>query len=639
MSRTTRACLFLILCASLLTSLPTAARADDEKADPQKDPLRWQIIDISALTAGNLDHYPPRLGIVPVDEISNDSEPLFGAEDANWAFPVGTSDDVIESIREHVMPRTWGEEDGADILVLGEHSLVVCARKVVLDAVARHLAQLQSQSQEVYTLDAVVVPMSSLEAHAAVDPLTGAVKGESRIAARIVRTARHQVRVSAMAGQRVVAWDGAETSYIADHDVEVAQDARVADPIVTVLNSGLALSARVEGIRGRDHVILRVSGAACIAGPFGHRPGGSPGADVTTADVNQLDLRTHRIVPTATWVLINAGADTGLAVFLRVTRRAHAETVTLRGVAIDRGSADGGDRLTSRWYPVQDLNTAILELTGSLADTHLSPSNYTPPEPAELPDPSPAFPTEYLPDMLRRVMGPGVWTRRGASIQFTNGVLVVRNTEGVQKAVARNLDRIRERSFTQVATQARFIELEASDAEAVLVRSQPLRPAELETLLKSASGRTLAAAAIRAPAGVRRTTRAGRQRSYVADFEVEIAQEATIANPVVRSFFEGLSLAIRPSVTVGGDGVHLEWSFAQTSAAQSIPQRSTPHGMLDLPRLVRAQSHGKAQVRFDHTLIANASRTKEGRVRLLLLTPRFVPPPTAPDTTNEPRDR
>lgn len=639
MSRTPRACLFLILFASLLTTLPTAARADDEKADPQKDPLRWQIIDISALTAGNVDHSPPHMGFIPPNELSNLESPLFGSESEVWQFPVGSGDDVIESIKRYIMPRTWAEEDGADILVLGERGLVVRARKTVIDAVARHLAQLQSQAQEVYTLDAIVVPMTSHEAHAAVDPLTGVVKDVKQVGSRLVQAASHQVRVCAMAGQRVVAWDGAETSYIGDHDVEVAQDARIADPIISVMNSGLALGARMEGVRQSDYVVLELKGGVVLPGAFGERTGGSPGALVTTIDTKTIDISAHRVVPTGSWVLMAAGAETGHAVFVRVARRAHAEAVTLRGEALDSGTNGESDRLTTRWYPVRDLNTAIGETAGSLRNTHLRPSNYTPPMSLELADPMPAFPAETLPDMIRGAMGRQAWARRGASIELTNGVLVVRNTQAVQQAVARNLQTIRKGAMSQIATQAHLIELSATDAEAVLARDEPLRTAERETLLSSASTRVLDVAAIRAPAGVRRHATAGRERSYVSDYEVEIAQEAMIANPVVNSFFEGLHLVLRPEVTVGGDGVHLAWSFSHTAAGPSIPQRSTPHGMLDLPRLVRAESHGKAQVRFDHTLIANASRTKEGRVRLLLLTPRFVPAPQSTAAGGDDPDR
>lgn len=111
-----------------------------------------QIHTVADLTNGLVDFIPPKIQLVSPDDVSNEEEPLFGAEDEELKFPYGSADDVIELIRNSVEPSFWGETDGADIQVQGEHTLVVKATPEMQEKVDRFLNDLRGFAGIVVTV-------------------------------------------------------------------------------------------------------------------------------------------------------------------------------------------------------------------------------------------------------------------------------------------------------------------------------------------------------------------------------------------------------------------------------------------------------------------------------------------------------
>ena len=80
--------------------------------------------------------------------------------------------------------------------------------------------------------------------------------------------------------------------------------------------------------------------------------------------------------------------------------------------------------MTERMYRVGDLYTMVpLRFE---ADTHLVPSNYTPPERHELPEPEPAFPAEALVELFVDASKEGSW-EDPATLEARNGMLIARH--------------------------------------------------------------------------------------------------------------------------------------------------------------------------------------------------------------------
>jgi len=111
-----------------------------------------------------------------------------------------------------------------------------------------------------------------------------------------------------------------------------------------------------------------------------------------------------------------------------------------------------------RYFDVKDLNVAIQNFVGQ--EINLTPSNFTPPEPPELPDPLPIFPAENLPDLIRETIGgEGSWDDP-ANIEARNGILIVRNTKKILNQIGKLLSELRANTGILVNLEVRFLTAE-----------------------------------------------------------------------------------------------------------------------------------------------------------------------------------
>ncbi len=111
-----------------------------------------------------------------------------------------------------------------------------------------------------------------------------------------------------------------------------------------------------------------------------------------------------------------------------------------------------------RYFDVKDLNVAIQNFVGQ--EINLTPSNFTPPEPPELPDPLPIFPAENLPDLIRETIGgEGAWDDP-ANIEARNGILIVRNTKPILNQIGNLLEELRANTGILVNLEVRFLTAE-----------------------------------------------------------------------------------------------------------------------------------------------------------------------------------
>ncbi len=85
--------------------------------------------------------------------VSDEENPLFGAEGEEPILPYGTVDELIELIKNAVEPTFWEETEGADIRGSGEHALVVKATNEVQEKVDRFLRDLRGFAGIVVTVE------------------------------------------------------------------------------------------------------------------------------------------------------------------------------------------------------------------------------------------------------------------------------------------------------------------------------------------------------------------------------------------------------------------------------------------------------------------------------------------------------
>jgi hypothetical protein len=106
----------------------------------------------------------------------------------------------------------------------------------------------------------------------------------------------------------------------------------------------------------------------------------------------------------------------------------------------------------------------------------------------------------------------------------------------------------------------------------------------------------------------------------VRDFEVEIAEDAVIGNPVVGTAFAGAVVDVQPSPNSTGDGAAITVRFSRTWLPEELPTFATVWGAIHVPEMRVIRLRTSLEVPFGRTAVVGAAAEK-GRRTLLLLTP------------------
>ena len=207
------------------------------------------------------------------------------------------------------------------------------------------------------------------------------------------------------------------------------------------------------------------------------------------------------------------------------------------------------------------------------------------PSPIEEPD----LGGDDLKQLLGETVNAGAWDSGVDSLEYENGTLRVTAGPDVQKAIAAAIDLLEARAARAVVVEIELVELAPGALEG-------LAPGLLEE--GTAAGlRAAAADKARGRVAHRLVARGGagryafgsslRRRTYVRDFDIEIAQEASIADPVMGELEEGAILEVRPHFSAAEDLLHLEILFQTAHLAELADFKlpATSGGRLELPRM------------------------------------------------------
>ncbi len=604
----------LVLLVGLLPASPT--RADE----PSGDALVTQIFEVGALTGGVVSYIPGRLGTISPDMVSDEDNPLFGAEGEEPVLPRGSIDELIDVLQTTVAPVFWEVTDGAAIESLGEDRLIVRATTEVMGQVAERLAAFERSSLATLSLDFVVLEGAPLDRGA------GVALTDDRVSQLLAKgPIRHVLSLALVDDQVGVASAVTEQAYVEDYDVEVATKATAADPIVGIATYGMEVAASgwPSGDAGRLFVRVRVQ----IAEPRAV-------AHHTLAGDTRIELPRYAAAPVSFEALVEPGRwyaapgaeiDQRAFTLLYRARRTPAPVSAARPDTLPPWPAPDTAPLQLGFFDVRDLNAPLWDTQAE--DVHLVPSNFTLPERPELPEPQPTFPIDALVDFLTRFAPSRAWNRTGTEIEARNGTLVVHQTPSMIAAIRSRLEAIRQHSLR--STDVEFQLLDVPTPLALALGSGPdgggrlslsdRALAGLDAAIGSGEARAVARARASAIRGTLQALANGVRRHYIADYEIEIAEDSAIPNPIVQQFFEGLVAECRPVLSADGRGARISLRFS-ASRLDAMAQATTPHGPIDTPMLSILESRSDVFVPLGRTALVYAGGDGE-RTRILLATP------------------
>jgi hypothetical protein len=552
------------------------ARGDDVPAG--RGPLETRVVSVASLTRGFIDFRMQRRGAYGLlAGPETDAVPLFGAEGEESVKPWGTIDEILDLVRSPD-PATWTDEK-AWASARGTTHLLLRAPAAALDAAEDLVARMEGES-----LRTVFVDLLVLEGDPASVAGGGVLEAVSRGRLRVVGGAR----ATGHAGQAVFASAVRQAAYVGHQDVEVADGARISDPIVETLVEGVGLSA-VPTFAG-DVLRLDVHAwSSRLLALDRLETAISDGVERPTFDVRVADARSLAVTP-GEWRVVGSSGRTTFAVRARVEAPPpRARTSALPTIAA--GTAPGPLVFATR--DVSDLAQRFQNHLGPAVV--LYPSAYTPPEPPGLPEPVAYVFEEDLRDLTMRTLDPEHWTRDGVEWNVVRTRIEIRADAAHLAAFDALLAELRRRFLRFVRVEARAVSVPAAALLAHIDRDRP-----------PALARQEAFAVVHLPLHGRDAAAEGTWRAYLGDHDVEIAAKAAIGNPIVKRAFEGLVLDAHVVAVANGAAVDVDLRLDRSSDFASR-RVATVHGDLACPRMHIQTARGSLVVPVGQTRLASVA--------------------------------
>jgi hypothetical protein len=631
--------------------LKELGRATLESRFHRNEAQRLHVLDVADLTVRLTDFIRPNITMTPAGAEFDEDAPMFGTVREGPTF--FDPEELVELIRSNVRPAVW-EADGT-IEVQGRAILVSAPEEVIRDVRAA-LGTLRSDVGRMVTVELRVVragleelPIGTLTREE-FDGLLVRLReaGDDRIVA--------STELTGYAGQRMMLFDGRQVAYVQDHDVEVAQDARIADPIVSVLQDGVSFDVRAMPMGSDGRILLD------FRADFGATVGEIPLLR-TEVGLTQLPRQRYARAHAAVTVpngggLVLGGTTRDGNLGARVAFLVRARAIGVRAPAhadeVDREStlrrrADSLRRLVKahqeavraegppfhmRLYPVEDLTFRPTDRPGTKLGLRVSGAGGFGDDDEDFEESPEFFEPDQLVEMIRSHVAPGSWEELlSTSINYTNRNIVVVHTLGVHAHIREFLRSLRERTSHLLSVDVEVVAVSDADRHA-------LGSTEGHHLLLPEARKRLMAwieegRASRLHAG--RILARGQQRvalvdlepqAYVYDYDVEIAEKASISDPLISHIQQGLVVDVRPTVAGRGGVVVLECRMSRAAQAPGpIPQVDTDVGSIETPVLRFTKLGSTVAVPEGKTMVLGGGLRPvggEGDSVLLLVTPRIV---------------
>lgn len=468
-----------------------------------------------------------------------------GSPEQSWEMePDGLSSDAaMELLSAAIGDQQWVGE-GVMRDVRGGR-MWITHKKEILDRFGATLAYLERAATQSAIVRVYELPV------AAVDTLPGQVILSARETSALLNagkpTAASSVRIPDGGTQRIRS--GRSHSFVADYDVEVASDAEIADPVVATLRAGLDVNVLMR-ILPTGQYYLRVGGRlARVLSWRDHDP--------MSTWVGKLQMPRIATTAVAGTGLVEPGGS--IALGLAGEHGGHLILVQVSGQP-DTGAV-GNERL--RVVPaglVGEENWILPPMsvpgpvgTGKLnrdLDTSVGDK-----------DADAILEGDHLSELIRRTVQPPIWDEgEGVSLNYQRPYFLLVGPQGLLNESQRLLAEVHRQ-----VVQTRGLEFRAgfvSSADGVAIAAG-------KGDLKSVASTLKTKGCVATRVGDQFRLINGIETAYLKDHDPEIAEEATISDPQVDTFFTGLAINGHLTGTSQG-GTVLHGEFVYRDLVESI---------------------------------------------------------------------
>ncbi len=590
-----------------------------------EDKTILHIYDVKALTARITQNRGPALGF-GASGLGDGSEfgvGTSGGEEEGTAIP---GEDLKLLISKSVAPGTWDTPPNSieyqDGQLFVRHSPETQEQvKSFLGVLRSHMLRTVVVEADVYLLAPGVldVPAGTVLTDAQVKALDAAAADPAR--GRRVAS----LRACGLNTQRFHAKALDEESYLRDSDIEIAERAAIADPIVGLRFSGHMLDVRPTLSPDASLVFLTVRFDS--SEPLAMRtfePGGKTLGVIEQPDNGVSRTRANLVVPVGRSALLSFSSFGN-------ARPGWSQAVVIRpGVQADAPLPfpASSEKIQPRLFDTRFILGRADDFPGprlggvlESGDGEGGPSTAFIPDAEEGVSVSP----DQLANMIRRGIAPDSWERGDLALS-SNGELFVLQTPENLKLVEEFLNRL-------VSDRARLVSVDswvlAMDEAEWRTRRAALSgdiadAAWTDVLGAAAKGgpvRTVGTACVAGLNGTRFHAAQGTTRAVILDYDVEIAQESNSLDPIQTVVVEGISLDVTPSTV--GNGGQVQLDLRPTTVLSGEPKVFPLQDKGSKVQAVELSDFGvRTQMLVDAgkpTLVGVATRPKEGGTEVLVL--------------------
>ncbi len=541
-------------CLAVLALCATAASAQDEAERASR------AYDVRFLTR-SVEHFKGpglELGWSQGDSIG------IGVFEAEGNSPV-TGEFLASAIVTNFDEDSWS--DSRNSIEYSSGVLYVTQTKENHEKISKYVEMLRRRFSRRIVVESDVLLIAPA-AFAATGALPGILTAEQEKALRDAAAdpARGRsltlLRAVAMNGQRVFAADMKQTSYVRDYDVEIAQDAVIADPVSGDLRHGTVLD--VKPVLTHDAATVMMETRFSMA-----RPRSMTTFDTGVPALGTIQMPSRDILRTKTTLSCPMGRTALLCSGVLSGEKDWIAVVLVRPTLSGQTAGDetaSTEKRQLRMFDVSSLTAGLRDFPGPALDLLWGDRDAGAPTTTFVPpsDEGSGLSPEALIAAIQNNVAHSSWTNSRNRLWQMGDQIVAVQSPAVLEDIAKFLAVAAPARNRLIGVEMAIVSMDEATWSARRASLSGGSPAEdgLKDLLQAAtngSGPLL----VSSTGGVcmndqRFHVWAGRDQAYLQDMDVEIAQGASCGDPVIGIQESGSCLDIRPTLAGDGKRLHVE---------------------------------------------------------------------------------
>lgn len=242
-------------------------------------------------------------------------------------------------------------------------------------------------------------------------------------------------------------------------------------------------------------------------------------------------------------------------------------------------------RLETRVYDISDLLFTPRDFHPNGDSMFLEDSCYNN-------EPCSPYSADSIVQLVRTVTEQFVWLEDECMVELRGRNLFVRHLPEVHARIEYFLDDLRREREFQIRIVGHLVELDAATVlEIAEKKGIALSQSEAEKLLDSArkKGKVLESFVVNCFNGQRNGISSGKTYDYLKDYDMQVAAEATVADPVPGNVFDLFRVDFHPFADATGDMVRVTTCFSVSKVETPIQAVTADAGVVQLP-LVRGRA-------------------------------------------------